>query len=115
MTPLTIGDVAKKFGITLRTLRFYESRRLINPRRIGGQRLYDPVHIAKLAEVLRLSRIGFTLSDISIMVTDGPDGPVVEIPHGTLMRQIEVMTRRRDEVDAALSDLYAMCSAGDHP
>ena len=37
----TIGDLAREFGVTLRTLRFYEDRGLLSPRRDGTARIYD--------------------------------------------------------------------------
>ena len=36
-----IGEMARKYGVTLRTLRFYEDKGLISPKREGSTRLYS--------------------------------------------------------------------------
>ena len=38
----TISDLAKEFGITTRTIRFYEEKGLVTPRREGQKRLFTP-------------------------------------------------------------------------
>lgn len=62
----TISEVADELGVTLRTLRFYEQRGIIKPERNGrqGARFYDEATMARMKEVLRLKRYGFTLLEI---------------------------------------------------
>ena len=40
---MTIGEMARAYGMTLRTLRFYEDRNLLRPRRLGNARYYGGV------------------------------------------------------------------------
>ena len=51
-TVFKIGDLAREFGVTLRTLRFYEDRGLIHPGRSGTTRLYGAQDRERLMEVL---------------------------------------------------------------
>ena len=62
---VSIGEIAKHHGITTRTIRFYESKNLITPRRIGNARAYDKRDRARLTLILRGKRLGFTLEEIS--------------------------------------------------
>ena len=59
----TIGDLAREFGVTLRTLRFYEDRGLLSPRRDGTARIYDPRDRERLSVILKGKQLGFTLTE----------------------------------------------------
>ena len=63
---LRIGDVAKKTGITLRTLRYYEELHLIEPdnRTKGNFRLYHPNVIQRVQFINSLKKLDFTLEEI---------------------------------------------------
>ena len=62
----TISELAAELGVTLRTIRFYEERGIIKPHREGrmGSRYFDDAAVARMKEVLRLKRYGFTLLEI---------------------------------------------------
>lgn len=59
-----IQEVANALGITPRTLRFYEDRGLIRPRRVGTMRVYTKREVARMQLILRGKRLGFSLRDI---------------------------------------------------
>ena len=59
------GELAKDLGVTPRALRFYETKGLLAPRRVGARRVYDYRDRARLNLILRGKRLGFSLSDIS--------------------------------------------------
>lgn len=59
-----IQEVADFLGITPRTLRFYEDRGLIEPRRIGTVRIYTKRETGRMQLILRGKRLGFSLRDI---------------------------------------------------
>ena len=59
-----IQDVANSLGVTTRTLRFYEDRGLIEPRRVGTARVYSKRETARMQLILRGKRLGFSLRDI---------------------------------------------------
>ena len=63
-----IGEMAKKYGVTLRTLRFYEDKGLLNPLRDGATRLYTRRDKARLKLILLGRKVGFSLRDVKQMM-----------------------------------------------
>jgi len=61
----SIADLAREFGISTRAIRFYESKGLLNPDRVGGTRVFRRRDRARLILILRGKRLGFSLRDIS--------------------------------------------------
>jgi DNA-binding transcriptional MerR regulator len=59
-----IQKVAEELGVTTRTLRFYEDKGLIEPRRVGTTRIYTKREIGRMQLILRGKRLGFSLKDI---------------------------------------------------
>jgi DNA-binding transcriptional MerR regulator len=60
-----IADLASEFGISTRAIRFYESKGLLTPERVGGARIFRRRDRARLILILRGKRLGFSLRDIS--------------------------------------------------
>jgi len=60
----SIAELAREFGITARTMRFYEDEGLIKPRRQGLTRLYTAHDRTRLGWILRGKRLGFSLAEI---------------------------------------------------
>lgn len=107
----TIGDLAREFGVTLRTLRFYEDRGLLAPRRDGTARIYDARDRARLAVILKGKQLGFTLTEIRAMVAEERGG---EIPAANLKLsldqvddQIAHLEQQRVDIEQALVELKA--------
>ena len=59
-----IQEVAAQLGITMRTLRFYEDKGLIAPRRVGTTRVYTKREVARMQLILRGKRLGFSIREI---------------------------------------------------
>ena len=59
-----ITELCREFSITLRTIRFYEDKGLLAPRRVNGTRVYTRRDRARLALILRSKAIGASLGDI---------------------------------------------------
>ena len=59
----TISELAKEFGVTTRTMRFYEEKGLISPRREGQKRLYSSADRVRIKLILRGKRIGMSLDE----------------------------------------------------
>jgi len=104
-----IGDVAKTFGVTLRTLRFYEDKGLLTPKREGTSRLYSKQDLARLRLIMLGRKVGFTLRDVKSMID-------LYDPKGSNTRQLRVsleksnkqmvrLEQQRVELDEAISDL----------
>ena len=104
-----IGDLAREFDITLRTLRFYEDRGLLNPKRDGQSRLYSRRDVARLKLVLMGKRVGFSLTEIREMLNlyDLRDGQVTQmrVALDKFEQQISVPEQQQLDVQEALTDL----------
>lgn len=63
---MTIGEAAKKMGVTVRTLQYYDKEGLLPPsaESEGGRRLYTDKDLIKLHQILSLKSLGFSLNDI---------------------------------------------------
>lgn len=59
----SIGDLAKEFDITTRSIRFYEDQGLITPTRRGQTRIYSQRDRVRLKLILRGKRLGFSLAE----------------------------------------------------
>jgi len=63
-TTFTISELAKEFGVTTRTLRFYEDQGLLSPKREGTNRVFSARDRVRLKLALRGKRLGFSLAEI---------------------------------------------------
>ena len=63
---MTVGELAKKMGVTIRTLQYYDKEGLLSPsaESEGGRRLYTDKDIVLLHQILSLKSLGFSLKDI---------------------------------------------------
>ena len=108
-TTFTIGDLAREFGITLRTLRFYEDRDLIHPKRQGLKRLYSRRDRARLKLVLLGKKVGFSLAEIEEMLDlyDLKDGHTkqLQVALWRFGEQVEVLKRQKQDVEQAIDEL----------
>lgn len=59
----SISELSKEFGVTTRTIRFYEQQGLINPGRNGQTRIYSEKDRVRLMLTLRGKRLGFSLAE----------------------------------------------------
>jgi DNA-binding transcriptional MerR regulator len=104
----TIGDLAKKFDVTLRTLRFYESRGLLNPSRHGQHRRYGRADTDRLTVILRAKKLGFTLTEIREMIA-ADDGEAsrnaLRLSRRKCLEQIAAFERKLAETEEALAEL----------
>lgn len=103
----TIGDLSREFEVTLRALRFYEDKGLLNPSRDGLTRLYSGQDREHLKLILKGKRLGFTLVEISEMIAHHGDGksPRLSMSAETVKEQIAHLERQRVEIDEALMEL----------
>jgi len=80
MPQLTIGQLAKRAGVATSTLRYYEEQGLVKPlaRSAAGYRLYGPDAEQVLLFIQRAQRLGFSLSDIRLLLDHLEQGPLVD-------------------------------------
>lgn len=105
----TIAQIAEEFGVTHRTIRYYEDQGLVAPERRGTHRVFHPRDRVRLALVLRGRRIGFDLEKIRRIVDMYDDSPG-EVGQLTFLLE-EIATRRaeleqrRADIDVTLAEL----------
>ena len=65
----TISELAKEFGLTTRTLRYYEELGMLKPKRTEtGNRIYEKKEYARLKIIMRGKKYGFSLEEIKEIV-----------------------------------------------
>ena len=105
----TIRDLTKECGVTARTLRFYEEKGLLNPRRAGEARLYSRRDRARLKYVLMGKCVGFSLEEVREMLDlyDLGDGQATQLKVAlTKFRErISRLERQKTDIDRAIAEL----------
>lgn len=113
----SISDLARDFGVTLRTLRFYESRGLLAPARSGLTRIYSTRDRARLALILKGKQLGFTLVEIRAMLANeeakqggaagGSSASVggLQLSREQIVEQLELLKTQRSEIEDAIREL----------
>jgi DNA-binding transcriptional MerR regulator len=102
----TIGDIARDFDVTLRTLRFYEARGLLSPRREGMNRFYSEQDRSRLALILKGKKLGFTLTEIRAMVaqsSESKSGLTLSLPQ--IEEQLKLLRSQLVECQSAIQEL----------
>lgn len=108
---MTIRQMCDAFGVTPRTLRFYEARELIFPQRRGQHRLYDRRDRARLTLILRGKRFGFSLEQIRQLLELYEPGGRNEMQIAATIEvareRLADMERQYSELHEAIADLQA--------
>ena len=108
----SIGDLARRTGLSVSAIRFYETRGLVSPyRNAGGQRRFEPSDIRRLSFVLIAQKLGLTLEEISAALSSLPKNrtptkrdweKLSKAMRSTLDERIAMMTRLRDRLDGCI-------------
>jgi MerR family transcriptional regulator, Zn(II)-responsive regulator of zntA len=102
---LKIGDLARITGLSIKTIRYYESRGLLEqpPRTEGGYRLYGPEEVARLRFVQRAKLLGLTLEEIKELVE-----LAVRCNEGEIVPRLEeVLETKLKETERKMAELSA--------
>lgn len=105
----TITELTREFGISTRTLRFYEDEGLIHPERRGRTRLFRAADRRLIVEILRGRRIGFTVAEIReiIQIYKEPPGEMGQLK--LLMKRVDEkrdeLRQKRKDIDETLVEL----------
>ncbi|MEE8259168.1 MAG: MerR family transcriptional regulator [Sphingomonadales bacterium] len=99
---LSIGDFAKKTGLTVRALRFYEEKGLISPPRSrdNDRRYYGAAELREVQKIVSLKQLGFPLSEIEHLIK----GRKASLPQ-VLIAQLETLKVEKSEVENAIKAL----------
>jgi MerR family transcriptional regulator, copper efflux regulator len=102
---MRIGDLAKRTGVSLRMLRYYEKAGLLTPKRsASGQRLYGAVDMETVRRILLLKKGGLTLPIIRHLLDCVGTGPRVKAPCDALKQRISEQMINIDRQVAALAE-----------
>lgn len=109
-----IGEMAKKYGVTLRTLRFYEDKGLLDPRRDGSTRLYTRRDKARLKLILLGRKVGFSLRDVKQMMDlydpTGSNAKQLRLALDKSEKQLVRLQKQRALIDDAITELSGSMS-----
>jgi DNA-binding transcriptional MerR regulator len=105
----SIRDLAGEFDITTRTIRFYEEKGYLNPKRDGTRRIYSTPDRTSLRLILRGKRLGLSLDETAdlIRMYGSPRGNRKQLKKFILRigeKRIELERKRRD-LEVMLNDL----------
>lgn len=105
----SIGDLAKREGITTRAVRFYEERGFLKPLKRGRTRFFTQADATRLKLVMRGKRLGFSLDEISEIVfmydaEPGEAGQLRLLINKIAERRAILLEKRRD-IDLTLVEL----------
>lgn len=94
---MTVGEVAKKMGITVRALQYYDRKGLLCPslESEGGRRLYSDKDIVNLHQILTFKSLGFSLCEIKYLLTD------IDTPE----KAVTALTKQSDALKDKIADL----------
>jgi len=100
---MTVGEVAKKMGTTVRTLQYYDKEGLLSPsaESEGGRRLYTDKDLVILHQILSLKSLGFSLNDIKQRL----------IPLETPTDVATALTKQADSIQEKIEQLTASLTA----
>lgn len=103
----SIADLASEFGISTRAIRFYETKGLIAPERVGATRIFRRRDRARLILILRGKRLGFSLRDISdyLSLYDANRTQQVHLLAEKVDERIALLERQRDDLDTTIGEL----------
>jgi DNA-binding transcriptional MerR regulator len=104
-----IGEMAKNYGVTLRTLRFYEDKGLLNPQRDGSTRLYTRRDKARLKLILLGRKVGFSLRDVKQMMDlydpSGSNTKQLRLALDKSEKQLARLQKQRALIEDAIGEL----------
>jgi MerR family transcriptional regulator, copper efflux regulator len=113
MTTMTIGRLAKRVGVNIDTIRYYERNGLIPEpaRRASGYRDYEVADVRRLRFILRAKDLGFTLAEIGELLSLSGDRDVRGVKRRAEQRleQVENKMKELQRVRRGLKTLIDAC------
>lgn len=105
--PLRRGELARRAGCNIETIRYYEHIGLLPnpPRSDNGFRSYEERHLSRLAFIRRARELGFTLEEVRGLLR------LVDGGHYTCAQVQELALRHAEEIQRKINDLHRMKNA----
>ena len=113
---MTVGEVAKKMGVTVRALQYYDREGLFRPSCIsdGGRRLYSDKDIVKLHQILTLKSLGFSFDEIKnrLIAIDTPQKAIDALTEqsSAIQEQLNVLTQSLQAIGLLKNEIEQMQS-----
>jgi DNA-binding transcriptional MerR regulator len=107
-----IGEMSKTYGVTLRTLRFYEDKGLLSPAREGSTRLYSRRDRTRLKLILLGRKVGFSLRDVKQMMDlydpAGSNAKQLRLTLDKSEKQLGRLHKQQQAIEEAIGELSAL-------
>jgi Hg(II)-responsive transcriptional regulator len=116
MDTLSIGQVARKAGVGVETVRFYEREGLLEepPRRASGYRQYSEQVVTRLRFIKRAQQLGFSLKEISelllLRVDDQTSCEEVKLRTEAKLAEVERKMVELQRMRQALLQVHSLCT-----
>jgi len=109
---MTVGALAKRVGVSVRTLRYYDEIGLLAPARhtAAGYRLYGAGDVARLQQIRSLRQLGFSLDEIQAVLRDPAYSPLqtIELHLERVRAQTRALRQLEDRLDALAAHIRTM-------
>jgi len=104
-----ISDLAREFGITPRTIRFWEDQGILAPQREGSRRIFTRRDRARLKMALRGKRLGLSLAEIKDLIgmyaSTGDETPQLLECLRVIDKRRAVLLQQREDIEAMLAEI----------
>lgn len=113
---MTVGEIAKKMGVTVRTLQYYDNEGLFSPSKEseGGRRLYTDKDFIKLYQIISLKHLGFSVRDIKnrMISLDKPTDVARMLTEqaADMKSKIQSLTQAHEEIELLTAEVLQMQS-----
>ena len=104
-----ISDLAREFGITPRTIRFWEDQGILAPEREGGKRIFTRRDRARLKMALRGKRLGLSLAEIKDLIgmysNTEDETPQLQECLRVIAKRRAALAQQREDIEAMLAEI----------
>jgi DNA-binding transcriptional MerR regulator len=111
---LAISEMSERFDVTLRTLRFYEEKGLLNPVRRGARRFYGTRDVSRMRVILQAKKIGLTLAEIRRVIKLVESGTRRDEQYKELQEicraQQEILVEQKQMLDEQIAEVGEILS-----
>ena len=108
----TIGELAREFDITLRSIRFYEDQGLLSPTRVGTTRIFSRRDRGRLSLICRAKRLGFSLkitkTFLDLYESGNHQVDQMRFVLDKAKERIKVLEQQRVDLEQTLKELHAI-------